>query len=98
MLLSPDSYMTYLPGTVKYQQAMSPSDFTHTSLQTSGFEGSEGSMGSDDGKGDEWPAPQNQDWNLSGSTFFWTQLQREENQLRDISDAALLDTDKHGRT
>ncbi|CAK6972471.1 NF-kappa-B inhibitor zeta [Scomber scombrus] len=96
MLLSPRSYMTYSPGTVEYQQAMSPSDFMHTtSLQTSGFEGS---VGSDDGKRDEWPGPQNRDWNLSGSTFFWTQLQREENQLRDISEAALLATDEQGRT
>uniref|UniRef100_A0A667YNH9 Zgc:113279 n=1 Tax=Myripristis murdjan TaxID=586833 RepID=A0A667YNH9_9TELE len=37
-------------------------------------------------------------WNLNSATFFWTQLQREESQLRDVSDSVLLATDAHGRT
>ncbi|XP_067450007.1 NF-kappa-B inhibitor zeta [Thunnus thynnus] len=99
MILSPQSYMTYSPGTAEYQQAMSPPGIMHTSPQPSSIELlQEGNTGSDGGRGDEWLSPQNQDRNLNSSTFFWTQLQREESQLRDISDAVLLATDEHGRT
>uniref|UniRef100_A0A8C9XZK4 Zgc:113279 n=1 Tax=Sander lucioperca TaxID=283035 RepID=A0A8C9XZK4_SANLU len=42
--------------------------------------------------------PQVHDWNRNNSAFFWAQLQKEESQLRDISDAALLAPDGHGRT
>lgn len=42
--------------------------------------------------------PQIQCWNLDSSAFFWTQLQKEEAHLREISDAVLLSTDEHGRT
>ena len=99
MILSPQSYMTYSPGTAEYQQAMSPPGVMHTSPQPSSIELlQEGNTGSDGGRGDEWLGPQNQDRNLNSSTFFWTQLQREESQLRDISDAVLLATDEHGRT
>lgn len=91
--------MTYSPGTAEYQQAMSPPGFMHTSLQPSSVKlPREGNTASDGGGEDEWLDPENQDWNLSSCAFFWTQLQREENQLRDISDAALLATEEHGRT
>ncbi|XP_061537830.1 NF-kappa-B inhibitor zeta isoform X6 [Phycodurus eques] len=35
---------------------------------------------------------------VSSSEFFWAQLQKEEIKLRNISDEALLATDKHSRT
>uniref|UniRef100_A0A7N6BWP9 OCA domain-containing protein n=1 Tax=Anabas testudineus TaxID=64144 RepID=A0A7N6BWP9_ANATE len=54
--------------------------------------------GREAGRGEKWFDPQNQDWNLNSSAFFWMQLQKEEEQLRDISDAALLAIDEHGRT
>uniref|UniRef100_A0A8C2YWK5 Zgc:113279 n=2 Tax=Cyclopterus lumpus TaxID=8103 RepID=A0A8C2YWK5_CYCLU len=38
------------------------------------------------------------DWNRDHSTFFWSQLQREESQLADVSDAELLAPDEHGKT
>ncbi|KAM7373508.1 hypothetical protein PAMP_008353 [Pampus punctatissimus] len=99
MIPSPESYMTYSPDTAESQQAMSPPGFTYTNLQPFRVQlPHEGNAGSDGGSGDEWLGPQNQDWNLSSSAFFWTQLQREESQLMDISDTALLATDEHGRT
>ncbi|XP_051934955.1 uncharacterized protein zgc:113279 isoform X2 [Hippocampus zosterae] len=44
--------------------------------------------------GDSWYA----NCAMRGSEFFWAQLQKEEIQLRDISDVALLATDQHGQT
>ncbi|KAM7399813.1 hypothetical protein PAMP_019057 [Pampus punctatissimus] len=99
MIPSPESCMTYSPGKAEYQQAMSPPGFMHTSLWPCSIELSqEGNTGRDCEKGDKCLGPQNQDWNLNSSAFFWTQLQKEESQLTDISDAALLATDEHGRT
>lgn len=88
MIPSPQSYMTYSPGTAEYYQALSPTSIMHSSPQF---------IGGDDGLAKEWVDPQNQDWNLNSSAFFWTQLQKEESQLSDVSDAVLLATDGHGR-
>lgn len=44
--------------------------------------------------GDSWHA----NCAMRGSEFFWAQLQKEEIQLRDISDEALLATDQHSQT
>uniref|UniRef100_A0A8D3B0V4 Zgc:113279 n=1 Tax=Scophthalmus maximus TaxID=52904 RepID=A0A8D3B0V4_SCOMX len=90
MIPSPRSYMTYSLGMGEYyHQAPSPPGFTHTSI--TGVE-------RDGGAGEEWFDPQSHNWNLNCSEFFWTQLQKEESQLRAISDAALLATDEHCRT
>ncbi|AWO98486.1 putative NF-kappa-B inhibitor zeta-like [Scophthalmus maximus] len=90
MIPSPRSYMTYSLGTGEYyHQAPSPPGFTHTSI--TGVE-------RDGGAGEEWFDPQSHNWNLNCSEFFWTQLQKEESQLRAISDAALLATDEYCRT
>ncbi|XP_026138352.1 NF-kappa-B inhibitor zeta isoform X2 [Carassius auratus] len=42
-----------------------------------------------------WPYSQQEEW--SGVTFFWTQLEREETLLKEISDQELLAVDKNGR-
>lgn len=88
MIPSPQSYMTYSPGTAEYYQALSPPGVMHNSPQF---------IGGDDGLAKDWVDPQNQDWNMNSSAFFWTQLQKEESQLSDVSDAVLLATDGHGR-
>uniref|UniRef100_A0A8C4H8L8 Zgc:113279 n=1 Tax=Dicentrarchus labrax TaxID=13489 RepID=A0A8C4H8L8_DICLA len=83
MIPSPQSYMTYSPGTAENHQAPSPPGFMHNSLQLYNVE----NVGRDGGTGEEWF---DSDWNLNSSAFFWTQLQKEESQLRDISDAVLF--------
>lgn len=55
-------------------------------------------IGRDSGRKEVWFDHQNHDWNLNSSAFFWTQLQKEESHLRDVSDAVLLNTDGHGMT
>nr|XP_020476379.1 uncharacterized protein LOC109972086 [Monopterus albus] len=94
MIPSPEYYMTYSPGAAEYRQALSPPGFLYTSLQQS----STANMGREVGMAEEWFPPQNHDWDLNSCDFFWTQLQKEESQLRYISDAVLLATDGHGRT
>ncbi|XP_026195134.1 NF-kappa-B inhibitor zeta isoform X2 [Anabas testudineus] len=95
MIPSPQYYVTYSPGTAEYHHALSPPpSILHTSLQPPSLSNS----GREAGRGEKWFDPQNQDWNLNSSAFFWMQLQKEEEQLRDISDAALLAIDEHGRT
>ncbi|XP_043114216.1 NF-kappa-B inhibitor zeta-like isoform X2 [Puntigrus tetrazona] len=42
-----------------------------------------------------WPHSQQGEW--SSMTFFWTQMEREENMLKNISDQELLAVDKNGR-
>ncbi|XP_016123967.1 NF-kappa-B inhibitor zeta isoform X2 [Sinocyclocheilus grahami] len=42
-----------------------------------------------------WPHSHQEEW--SGMTFFWTQLEREENLLKEISDQELLAVDENGR-
>lgn len=42
-----------------------------------------------------WPHSEQEEW--SGMTFFWTQLEREENLLKEISDQELLAVDENGR-
>ncbi|XP_078140494.1 uncharacterized protein LOC139916624 [Centroberyx gerrardi] len=102
MIPSPESYMTYSPGTTEYHQALSPPDSVYGSLQSPSSDlHQDRNIGSDGGGGEiqeEWMAPQNQNWNLNSAAFFWTQLQREESHLRDISDSVLLAKDGHGRT
>ncbi|XP_078102982.1 uncharacterized protein LOC144515754 isoform X2 [Sander vitreus] len=94
MIPSPQSYMTYSPGTAEYQQALSPPGSMHTSLHHSNIR----NIGGVGGRGEEWAYPQVHDWNRNNSAFFWAQLQKEESQLRDICDAALLAPDGHART
>ncbi len=94
MIPSPQSYMTSSPGTAECYQALSPPDFMHNNLQLY----STGSTGRDGGGGEDWFDPQNHDWNTNSSAFFWTQIQKEESQLRGISDAVLLAADGHGKT
>ncbi|TDH15238.1 hypothetical protein EPR50_G00029500 [Perca flavescens] len=94
MIPSPRSYVTYSPSTAEYQQALSLPGPMHTSLDHSNIRNT-GSVG---GRGEEWAYPQVHDWNGNNSAFFWAQLQKEESQLRDISDAALLAPDGYGRT
>ncbi|XP_029302476.1 NF-kappa-B inhibitor zeta isoform X2 [Cottoperca gobio] len=94
MIPSPQFYMTYSPGTAEYQQALSPPGFMQTSLQPSSI----GNIGRVCGGREEWADAQKHDWNLNNSDFFWTQLQKEESQLRDVSDAVLLAPHGHGTT
>lgn len=79
------SYMTYSPGySPEYQQALSP---THIYPWQQSFDIEK-----------DWFDFQNCNWDQDSSAFFWTQLQKEESQLRDVSDNSLLATDEHGRT
>lgn len=94
MIPSPQSYMTYSPGTAEYYQALSPPDFTYTSLQPPSTE----NMREHCERREEQSDSESHNWEQNSSAFFWTQLQREESRLRDISDAVLLATDEHGRT
>ncbi|XP_047451198.1 NF-kappa-B inhibitor zeta [Mugil cephalus] len=87
MIPTPQFYMAYSP---EYQQTPSPPDLMYTGLEPS----SAGSMTASDEVWEEC----NHKWNISSSAFFWTQLQKEESQLRDISDAVLLSADEQGRT
>lgn len=87
MTPTPQYYMAYSPD---YQQAPSPPDFMYTGLESS----SVGNMTPSYEVWEDW----NHSWNMSSSAFFWTQLQKEESQLRDISDAVLLSTDEQGKT
>ncbi|KAK2912294.1 uncharacterized protein zgc:113279 isoform X1 [Channa argus] len=89
MIPSPQSYMTSSPGTLE-----SPPSIMHNSLQRSTFS----DIGRKGGRVEEWFDPQNYNWNVNSSAFFWTQLQKEEDRLRGISDAELLDTDELSRT
>ncbi|XP_071396591.1 NF-kappa-B inhibitor zeta [Centroberyx affinis] len=102
MIPSPESCMTYSPGTAEYHQALSPPESAYGSLRSPGSDPHrDGNPGSDGGGGEvqeEWTAPQTQSWNLNSAAFFWTQLQREESHLRDVSDSVLLAKDGHGRT
>ncbi|XP_034557180.1 uncharacterized protein zgc:113279 [Notolabrus celidotus] len=94
MIPSPQSCMSYSPCSAEYQQALSPPAFMYTSPQPL----SAGHMGRDGGSGEGWFDALNQDWNLDSSAFFFTQLQKEESQLRHITDSVLLSTDEQGRT
>ncbi|XP_069577586.1 uncharacterized protein [Brachyistius frenatus] len=85
MISSPESDMSYSPGTSEYRQAWSPQGFAYDG---SGYVGEDGEGGKE----------QLEPWNADGSAFFWTQLQREESQLSEISDAVLLAPDERGRT
>ncbi|XP_029923421.1 NF-kappa-B inhibitor zeta [Myripristis murdjan] len=102
MIPSPQYYMSYSPGTAEYPHTFSPPHSVCASLQPSSFDlYQDRNTGRDGGRAatqEEWVCPQNQSWNLNSATFFWTQLQREESQLRDVSDSVLLATDAHGRT
>lgn len=91
MIPSPQSYS---PGTAECHQVPSPPGFMHNSHPLSSIR----NIGRDSGRKEVWFDHQNHDWNLNSSAFFWTQLQKEESHLRDVSDAVLLNTDGHGMT
>ncbi|KAF3847206.1 hypothetical protein F7725_020234 [Dissostichus mawsoni] len=80
--LIPQSYMSYSPLPMDYQQTLSPDGVMHTSLQPS-------SMGNFGRRG-ECVDPQNHDWNLNNSSYFLAQLKKEESQLMDVSNARAL--------
>lgn len=85
--------MSYSPGTSEYYQVPSPPGFMHNSNPLASIR----SFERDGGRSGVW-FDQNQDWNLNGSAFFRTQLQKEECHIKDISDSVLLNTDEQGRT
>ncbi|KAM4742022.1 NF-kappa-B inhibitor zeta, partial [Anableps anableps] len=90
---SPESYMTYSPTASEHDAAWPRSDCMFFSLHPSGVS----NMHSYGDKEADWFKPKN-NWDLNRSDFFWTQLQKEEGQLRTTSDAELLTADEHGRT
>lgn len=90
MIPSPESYLTSSPGKAEYQQVPSPLELMSSCLQICSVSGGGGQR-------QDWSEPPSPGWNLN-SSFFWTQLQKEECVLRGITDAALLRTDVHGRT
>ncbi|KAG7222445.1 hypothetical protein INR49_016257 [Caranx melampygus] len=85
MIPSPQSHMSCSPGTAEYYMAPSPPDFMHhtASLQHPSVM----NVGQDGGRGDEWFEPRTRNG-----------LQKEESQLREISDAVLLAADGQGKT
>lgn len=90
---SPPSYMTYSPGTAEYHQT--PPGFMFPSCPPSIF----GIVSKNGEQRQEWFGPRNySEYNVNSGAFFWTQLQKEEGQLRDVCDAELLSADEHGRT
>ncbi|XP_031587735.2 NF-kappa-B inhibitor zeta [Oreochromis aureus] len=90
---SPPSYMTYSPGTAEYHQT--PPGLMFPSCPPSIF----GIVSKNGEQGEEWFGPRNySEYNVSSTAFFWTQLQKEEGQLRDVCDVELLSADEHGRT
>ncbi|KAM4589339.1 NF-kappa-B inhibitor zeta [Fundulus diaphanus] len=90
---SPESYMIYSPNTSEYDAAWARSDCMFFDLQPSGA--SDRQLYGD--KEDDWFKLKN-NWDPNCSAFFWTQLQKEEEWWKAVSDAELLSTDEHGRT
>ncbi|XP_047246852.1 NF-kappa-B inhibitor zeta isoform X2 [Girardinichthys multiradiatus] len=90
---SPESYMVYSPSTSDYDTAWARPDCMFFNLQPSSVT----DMQIYGDKEEDWFKPNNY-WDLNSSAFFWTQLQKEESQLRAASDAELLTTDEHGKT
>ncbi|XP_075892042.1 uncharacterized protein LOC142895132 [Nelusetta ayraudi] len=90
MIPSPETIGTFSPGTGNYHQVPSPPDFVQHALPLP--------TDWNHGDGDVWFDPSSPSWNLSDSSFFWAQVQREESHLSEISDAVLLNPDKHGKT
>ncbi|KAF7649574.1 hypothetical protein LDENG_00139400 [Lucifuga dentata] len=99
MIPSPQSCMSYSADPPENLVNRSPPDLMYSSLHPSDTDlHHDGNIFENGGGGGEWLGLQSHDWNLSSSAFFWTQLQKEENQLRDISDSMLLAADGQGRT
>lgn len=92
MISSPESYMAYSPSS-EYQSLGSPLDCMFSGLQPTSM----GSLQRTGDRGEEWFQLQNNHWDANNSAFFWTQLQKEESQLKATSDADLLGADEHGR-
>ncbi|XP_036005982.1 NF-kappa-B inhibitor zeta [Fundulus heteroclitus] len=90
---SPESYTIYSPSTSEYDAAWARSDCMFFDLQPSGV--SDRQLYGD--KEDDWFKLKN-NWDPNSSAFFWTQLQKEEEWWKAVSDAELLTTDEHGRT
>ncbi|XP_017289297.1 uncharacterized protein zgc:113279 [Kryptolebias marmoratus] len=90
---SPESYTTYSPRTAEYYSSWSPTDCMFSSLQLVGVS----NLQRKDNREEEWIKHQNNHWDPNSATFFWTQLQKEERQLRATSDKELLGTDEHGK-
>lgn len=97
---SPQSYVSYSPAIADHRPGLSPADSAYASNRPPDNDSlPDGeAVREDGGRGEreDWSGPQN--WNVNGDAFFWAQLQREESQLRDVSDSVLLATDGHGRT
>lgn len=94
MIPSPQAYMTYSLATGDCPPNLPPPGFMYTNCEPSFA----AAMRGDEGGVEEWLEPQTPSCNLNSSAYFWTQLQKEESLLVDISDAALLTRDEHGRT
>lgn len=94
MIPSPQAYMTYSLATGDCPPNPPPPGFMYTNCEPSFT----AAMRGDEGGVEEWLEPQTPSCNLNSSAYFWTQLQKEESLLVDISDAALLTRDEHGRT
>ncbi|XP_058655062.1 uncharacterized protein zgc:113279 isoform X1 [Onychostoma macrolepis] len=83
--------MSCSPANSCEYQVLSPQESFNASPNPEVWEGSSQKMNYP-----PWPhSQQEEEW--SGMTFFWTQLEREENLLKDISDQELLAVDENGR-
>lgn len=90
MIPSPETFGTFSPGTGSYHQVPSPPGFVQHTLPVL--------TNWNHGDRDVWFDPLGPNWNPSDSSFFWAQVQREEGHLSEVSDAVLLNPDKHGKT
>lgn len=90
MIPSPEAYLTCS----EYHQVPSPPRYMFSSPQLYNIR----NENRDGGQSAVWFEPPNPEWDLNGSAFFLTQLQKEEINLRGVSDAVLLNTDGHEQT
>lgn len=90
MIPSPETIGMFSPGTGNYHLVPYPPGLQQNTLHVP--------TDWNHGEGDVWIDTQSFNSNLSDSSFFWAQVQKEQSQLSETSDADLLNTDKHGKT
>lgn len=83
--------MSCSPANSYEYQVPSPQESFHASPNPEVWEVSPQKM-----KFPPWPHSQQEEW--SSKTFFWTQMEREETMLKEISDQELLAVDENGKT
>lgn len=86
--------MAFSLGAAEYHQIPSPPGFVQHTQPLPSIR----NTGRNHGRRDLWFDPPAPDLDPNRSSFFWTQLQKEESHLSEISDAVLLTPDAQGKT